>query len=171
MGNTARVFSARMRRRGEYVSEAVNQLGVACGVTIGDTLARLTPIDTGAAKSNWQPSLGGPSLSLQFGAFVEGKYGSTDAANEAAVKKNIRGVFSRRSDNADMYLSNSLPYISRLNESYSTIKRKFPPAQLPPPRYQSGFVQVALARGLARIRNNSMVKNALNYRKPRKVVR
>tara|TARA_Y100000004_G_scaffold192790_2_gene253981 strand:+ start:1633 stop:2106 length:474 start_codon:yes stop_codon:yes gene_type:complete len=157
-----------MRRRGEYVSEAVNQLGVACGVKIGDTLARLTPIDTGAAKSNWQPSLGGPSLSLQFGAFVEGKYGSTDAANEAAVKKNIRGVFSRRKDNEDMYLSNSLRYISRLESSYSSIKRDIPP---PPPRYQSGFVQVALARGLARVRNNSMVKNALNYRKPRKVVR
>lgn len=168
MGNTARVFSARMARRGEYVVEAANNIGVACGVTVGDTLARLTPIDTGAAKSNWTASLGGPSLTSLSGAYVEGTYGSTDGANEAATKQHIRVVFSGRNHNEDMFLSNSLPYISRLAKSYSVIKRKFP---RPPPRYKSGFVQVAIARGVLRIRKNSMIKNALNYRKPRKVVR
>jgi len=171
MGNTARVFSARMTRRGEYVAGALNNLGVVCGVKVGDTLARMTPVDTGAAKSNWNASLGGPSLSLQYGAYVEGEYGSTDAANEAGVKQHVRAVFGGRNHNENMFLSNSLPYISRLDQSYSTIKRKYPPGQLPPPRYKSGFVQVAIARGLARIRKNSMIKNALNYRKPRKVVR
>ena len=171
MGNSARVFSARMVRRSEYVAEALNNLGIVCGVKVGDTLARLTPIDTGDAKSNWHASLGGRSLSLQYGAYAEGKYGSTDAANEAGTKQHVRAVFGGRNNNENMFLSNSLPYISRLNQSYSTIKRKYPPAQLPPPRYKSGFVQVAIERGRLRVRKNNMIKNALNYRKPRKVVR
>lgn len=84
---------------------------------VGDTLRELaldidrrvileTPVDTGAARSNWLASIGAPDMSV-----VEIDVG-------AALQKGAITI-SGAGDYDAVYISNNLPYIQRLNEGWS----------------------------------------------------
>lgn len=90
----------------------------AVALVVDETLVNTTPVDTGRARSNWNPSLNTPD-----GTIVEPDH-----------KKPIAPVAAAYKITDTILISNNLPYIKRLNEGYS----KQAPA---------GFVDAALERG------------------------
>lgn len=136
-------FATRIRRVGPAVEQALNKHGAQVGIIVGKSVVDLTPVDTGDAKSNWRATFNSPARATR-GAFFPGDYGDTDDANTQASIAAIIAKFRTRKKNAPMYLSNGLPYISRLEQSYDQIKRKFKP---PPAKYQSHFAAISVSRG------------------------
>lgn len=101
------------------------------------TLITSTPVDTGAARSNWQVGLGGPvddvREPLATGASATGPAIS-------AAQEEIAGFVE-----GELYISNPLPYIGRLNEGSSS--------QAP-----EGFVEKAIAVAVNAVRETRILK-------------
>ena len=152
-------FAKRMRKIGTTLGKASNALGAQAGIAIGASLIKDTPIDTGAAKSNWQASRINPKTGTRD-AFARGRYGDTELANETAAIAQIIQQFKARKNNQQLFLTNNLDYIGLLESSYhlETVRRKKPK---PPARYTSGFVRVALQKGRETIRNTRLIRQAL----------
>lgn len=121
-------FSKRMRSLGQAVEhnsrDGVKQIARA---TVTTLIAR-TPVDSGQAASNWQVGLGGMQTAPKFG------FTDIPAARALAL-----ATIEQRQAGQNVYISNLLPYIGRLNNGYSS--------QAP-----AGFVENALvvARQVAR---------------------
>lgn len=81
-----------------------------------------TPVDTGRARSNWIPSLNTPDTRTV----------------EPGQKPDAEAAISAYKLADTIYISNSLPYIQRLNEGHS----KQAPA---------GFVDIAVRTGVATV--------------------
>lgn len=91
-----------------------------------------TPVDTGRARNNWIPSVGAPSRKVVqggTGGLMTGE-GMT-AEEEGRVKAVLKSLHALPLGRV-VYLSNSLPYIVRLEHGYS---KKAP----------QGMVRMALA--------------------------
>lgn len=107
-------------------------------------VARNTPVDTGKAKSNWVVSLGSAfgGIRAAFSPFLSrykgGAGGSTaETRNQAGVTWSAASVLAGNKDGQDVYITNNLPYIQRLNEGWS----KQAPA---------GFVEAAIVEATTR---------------------
>lgn len=129
-------FSKRMKQYGQSVehntSDGVKRIA---RVTVIELIDR-TPVDTGQAASNWQVGLG---------AFPPGpKLGFT---NIPAARALALAMIEQRQAGQNVYISNLLPYIGRLNAGYS--------AQAP-----AGFVENALVQARAIARNIRLLENA-----------
>lgn len=136
---TLGVFARRIRKRGRQVEEGVNEIVKKTAIVADRELVLSTPVDTGRARSNWLLSLGGPSTS-EIEAYAQGKGGSSGAANANAAMAQAQAAVRGRRPEQDVYISNNVPYIGRLNDGWS--------AQAP-----AGFVQAAVQRAAAAIRN------------------
>lgn len=132
-------FARRIRERGRQVEEGVNEIVKKTAIVADREVVLSTPVDTGRARSNWLLSLGGPSTS-EIEAYAKGKGGSSGAANANAAMAQAQSAVRGRRPEQDVYISNNLPYIGRLNDGWS--------AQAP-----AGFVQAAVQRAAAAIRN------------------
>lgn len=84
-----------------------------------------TPVDTGRARGNWQPSFGSPATSAT---------NNTDKGGGTTIASGS-GLFARYEFGEKIFLTNNVPYIQRLNEGHS----KQAPA---------GFVQKAIIAGI-----------------------
>lgn len=121
-------FAKRMKSLGQAVEhnsrEGVKQIARA---TVTELIAR-TPVLSGQAASNWQVGLGGRPTTPKFG------YTDIPAARALAL-----ATIEQRQAGQNVYISNLMPYIGRLNDGYSS--------QAP-----AGFVEAALvvARRVAR---------------------
>jgi len=104
----------------EGASRTVRQVTLA----VSQAVIVSTPVDTGRARANWVASLGAP-----FTTTTE----DTDPSGSRQVAIN-NTVISGRQTGQEVYISNNLPYIGRLNEGHS--------AQAP-----AGFVEKAVQRG------------------------
>ena len=105
-----------------------------------------TPVDTGRARSNWLPSLGGsrqgaipPYAPLPQGRDPQ-KFGE-QANAQAAINAARLTVGQRTKPDQDIYLTNNLHYINDLNNGNSV--------QAP-----AGFVQMAVEAAAAAVRQN-----------------
>ena len=128
-------FSKRMRSLGQSVEhnsrEGVKRIARA---TVIELINR-TPVDTGQAASNWQVGLG---------SFPAGpKFGFTDIPAARAL---ALAMIEQRQAGQNVYISNLLPYIGRLNAGYS--------AQAP-----AGFVENALVQARAIARNIRLLED------------
>ena len=150
-----KAFAQKMRKVGSALGQASNTLGSQVGIAIGASLVQDTPIDEGTAKSNWQASRVNPKTGTRD-AFAKGKYGNTEAANEAAAIAQIIRQFKARKNNQQLFLTNNLEYIGELEKAYKPRDDPKPPA-----KYKSGFVLVALQKGRETIRNTRLIKQAL----------
>lgn len=83
----------------------------ALGAIIRQNIALRTPFDTGRAAASWNASLNGPNTRVQPD---EVQFGSRQAAAKAG-EVNLQGI--RLGDS--VHVSNSLPYIRRLNSGWS----------------------------------------------------
>lgn len=80
-----------------------------------DTAAVLTtPIDTGRARGNWVVSIGQPV------EVVKGQPGSPQAGEAEALAQGQSAVASYRLGAGSIFISNSLPYIVKLDEGSSS---------------------------------------------------
>ena len=101
-------FGADMDKwKAKTVNKMNNTVKFVC-FNISNSIILLTPVDTGAAKNNWQASIGSPDRSTDSAADKSG-LGAIKKANDAA-KQAAGNIF---------YLTNSLPYIKRLEEGHS----------------------------------------------------
>lgn len=88
-----------------------------------------TPIDTGWARSNWVPSIG---------SSVDETTGTPENVSQAVQEAGLATVATQYRLPNTVFISNNVPYITRLNEGSS--------AQAP-----AGFVQNAIARAIREV--------------------
>lgn len=89
-----------------------------------------TPVDTGWARANWIPSIGGEPASEPTGSKT-----SVGSA-EAALQGGLGSVLGYKLFNGPVFITNNVPYIIRLNDGSS--------GQAP-----RGFVQAAITAAVA----------------------
>lgn len=145
--NTMRGFSKRIRAIADGVEDNTNKGMRRTVLTVASAVALRTPVDTGRARANWQTHIGGPPPG-EVGAYPKGKAGSTGAAAAAQAIAQAEGVaasYKAEHSGKDVYISNNLPYIGRLNEGSSE--------QAP-----AGFIEAAIMAGLNAIRKMKVVK-------------
>lgn len=86
-----------------------------------------TPVDTGWARANWQPNIGGPARTTS---------GSRESVTSAAQNEGLGALVGwRLASGAKIHITNNVPYIGFLNQGTS----KQAPA---------GFVQAAIRRAV-----------------------
>lgn len=132
-------FVRRINRRAANVRENVEHLRRAVATEMLSTVVRATPVDTGKARSNWKVGIGVPDTDVQDPYSPGMKLGLSESANASAAIAAGNAVIAMSSPDDVLYISNSVPYINRLNDGYS----KQAPA---------GFVERALAAGQSRAR-------------------
>lgn len=89
-------------------------------------VAAKTPVDAGTAKSNWVVSLGSAFTGIRaaFAPFLSRKHGGSggyvgETRNQAGVLWSAAAILKGNKTGQDVYITNNLPYIQRLNEGWS----------------------------------------------------
>lgn len=145
--NTMRGFSKRIRAIADGVEDNTNKGMRRTVLTVASAVALRTPVDTGRARANWQTHIGA-APGGEVAGYPKGKAGSTGAAAAAqaiAQASAVMGGYKAEHSGTDVYISNNLPYIGRLNEGSSE--------QAP-----AGFIEAAIMAGLNAIRKMKVVK-------------
>lgn len=128
-------FARRIFLRAERLDRNVGTLVKKVAVAIDQALVFSTPVATGRARSNWIASLGSPSRDV---------VPPLDSPQQ--VVSQAEAVIQRRGRGQDIYISNNLPYIGRLNEGWS--------AQAP-----AGFVERAIQTGAQAVKGVKLLDN------------
>lgn len=130
-----RQFAERMRELGRRVETNTPRLVRRTALAIDQTVVLGTPVDTGTARSNWQVQINGPVTETREAA-VPGENGSTAGPNaQIAIEEGREVIDTYRGEGQEIYISNPIPYIDRLNDGSS--------AQAP-----AGFVEQAVQTGV-----------------------
>lgn len=111
-------------------SENVHKVVRLVALAADQALVMGTPVDTSRARSNWLVSCGEPRDDT-IEPYVPGKGGSSAAASSQAALEQGKQEIEASPVGATIYISNNLPYITKLNEGWS---RQAP----------SGFVEKAI---------------------------
>lgn len=140
-------FAKRMNRIAVQVEGNVERAVKDCAGAVARSVISNTPVDTGRARSNWLANLDHPTEGL-FPARVPGEKGSTGEENAHAAMVAAEEVIETFGidKNAEIHVSNSLPYIQPLNDGHS---RQAP----------AGFVRIAVMDGLATVKGAKIVKD------------
>lgn len=140
-------FANRIGRIAVRVEGNVERAVKDCAVAVARSVISNTPADTGRARSNWTAEMD-QALGKLLPARVPGERGSTGDANSAAAIDAAEQVIETFDigKNAEIHVSNSLPYIGALNDGHS----KQAPA---------GFVRIAVMEGLATVRGARIVED------------
>lgn len=142
---TMRGFSKRIKAIADGVDKNASTMMRKTVITVASSVALRTPVDTGRARANWQTQIGSAASGVISG-FAAGSKGSTGAAAVAVATNKAVQVMSRYDrSGVDVYISNNLPYIGRLNQGSS----KQAPA---------GFIEAAIQAGQNAIRKSRLVK-------------
>lgn len=128
-----------MTRLAKKVDRAGSDAAVVVGKAIVKYLAYHTPVDTSQALSNWQVSFNGPYAPLIKGGHFTGSAGSTQAASAEETIRRADVIFKNKIPGAQVFISNMLPYIRRLEDGSSLQAR-------------TGFVQQSLLAGRIALR-------------------
>ena len=136
-------FSVRIRDIGKQLPQRVSTLRRKTALVVDRELVMSTAVDTGRARSNWVVQVGQPSRE-ELPPYVPGESGSSSTANAQGAISQARAELSLDPGDKDIYISNNLPYIQRLNTGWS--------AQSP-----AGFVQRAVQLGLQWLRRQRII--------------
>ena len=128
-------FARRIRALARRTEQNVDRLVIDAALVIDQTVVLATPVDTGRARANWRASLRAPITEAT--EEVDPNGGATIQRNENVIRSRQRGQ--------DIYISNNVVYIRRLNEGHS--------AQAP-----AGFVESAINAGITFIRRTRVVR-------------
>lgn len=126
-----------MVARGRSVSVRADELTRKVALAALSTVSTETPVDTGRARSNWIVALGAPRRE------VIDSYGPDQGA-AGAISAGEAVIAGYRGEGQAIYISNNLPYISRLNDGWS--------AQAP-----AGFVETAVRAAVLALGNGTLV--------------
>jgi hypothetical protein len=105
----------------------------AVSVSIVENVAKRTPVDTGAARSNWRTTNAHPTVlkykpyrpypSRWLGYGPGGSFG--EKANWQGAVAQARAALRRRIEDTPVYITNNLPYINALDRGHSPQSRNF----------------------------------------------
>jgi hypothetical protein len=138
-------FARRVRIYGRNVDKNIGRVVREVALVVDRELVLATPVDTGRARSNWIVNLGSAATGSRD-PYTPGEKGSTGEANAQAAIAQGNATIGLRKDGQDIYISNNLPYIGRLNEGSS--------AQAP-----AQFVEQAVQRAVQVVRKARVVSN------------
>ena len=99
-------FKSDINRFKDKVSDRAKFVFYKVCFDMSESIIKQTPVDSGRAKGNWQPTINSPA-SGTTGDLGEVSIGKTGAV---AAKLKLGDTF---------YLVNNLPYIKRLNDGWS----------------------------------------------------
>jgi hypothetical protein len=91
------------------IQQRVNQQVRAVTIGVFSSVIRMTPVDTGRAKGNWQCTIGSPANTILD---IEDPTGTIAEGAMIATTPNQAG--------SKVYLTNNLPYIQKLEYGHST---------------------------------------------------
>lgn len=114
-------FAKRMRQYADNVDNNRSKVVRTIALAADQAIVTATPVDTGAARSNWNVGIDGPDSTVRE-AYSPGENGSTAAENTAqaiAAGKAVIAQFDKKKGHLSIWISNALPYIERLNEGWS----------------------------------------------------
>lgn len=102
-------FKARLNQRAREVQENSNEVVKQVAATVAQVVIYGTPVDTGHARANWLAGIGTEPTNEDPSEDEDG----------TATLIEIEGVLHTRKSEEDIYISNNVPYINRLNDGYS----------------------------------------------------
>lgn len=111
-------FAKNIRQRAVTVERNVNEAVRKVALVVDRELVLSTPVDTGRARSNWLVNVGSPNTD-KIEPYVKGEGGSSATANVQAALAQAESAVQKRKPQQDIYISNNLPYIGKLNEGSS----------------------------------------------------
>ncbi len=100
-------FISRIQRRGTQVGDAAVRVVKAIGDAAGTELVRVTPVDTGLARSNWLASINNRRRAVV----------PPDSAS--ARQASIQAITSRLKTGDTLFIANNVDYIAILNTGSS----------------------------------------------------
>ncbi len=107
-----------LNKKAKQIEKAASDLAVGTALTIVGDLAIKTPVDTSKAISNWQVDLDKePGDTIQ--PHYPGSDGSTFSASAGETLAKAKVILKNKKAGNDIFITNNLPYIRRLNEGYS----------------------------------------------------
>ena len=112
-----------------FVDDSIKKLSLDIVAILVSPSPAGTPVDTGWARSNWIPSLGTP---------VTSPHGSKLSVSGSAQQAGTAKLLTYTRAKGTIFISNSVPYIGRLNAGSST-------------KSPSGFVQKAIIRAISEL--------------------
>lgn len=138
-------FARRIRSIGQGVEKNADNLVKQTALVADQVVVLSTPVDTGRARSNWIASIGLPATEEREPYAPGEKLGRGEGANaQAAIAQAQAEILTRRMGQ-DIYISNNLPYIGRLDEGSS--------AQAP-----ANFVAKAIQAAISAVRRTKLVR-------------
>jgi hypothetical protein len=130
-------FSKRMGLLGTKVAKNADKVVRKVAMAVDRTVVIATPVDTGRARANWIAALDAAPVTATED---KDKSGSKAVSQAAGVVAGYDG-----DKNAEVHITNNLPYIGRLNEGSSF--------QAP-----ANFVQTAVKRGVAAVKGAKLLE-------------
>lgn len=138
-------FARRIRAIGKGVEDNSNDLVKQVALVADQVVVVSTPVDTGRARSNWIASLGLPATQ-EIEPYAPGEgLGRGEGANAQAAIAQAQSEILTRRQGQDIYISNNLPYIEKLNDGSS--------AQAP-----ANFVAKAIQAAVSAVRRTKLVR-------------
>lgn len=144
-----------LKRYGRIIEAGVNNLKRDVSLAVLNSVVEETPVDTGKARSNWQVGLNSndaaprgpyaPIPSQYRPPYQPGPQRSERSNLQAAIAAG-QGTISGANLKQAIYISNSLPYIGRLDDGYSK-------------QTDAGFVSRAVQAGVSVAKNYKVLKN------------
>lgn len=103
---------------GVDIEDALAEDRTRIALNLMSLVVQKTPVDTGRARSAWNLTYDAP-VDFEGAEFGQGGSGAGQAAN-AAIARNSAALATRASRPFEtVYISNSLPYIQRLEDGHS----------------------------------------------------
>lgn len=137
-------FAHRIDEIAFNVPKNANKMVRAVALSVDKYVVLATPVDTGRARSNWQVSLNN-AIMTQREPYSHGKDGSTVGPNTSAALQQCADTVAQRKDGEDVYITNNLDYITKLNDGWS---RQAP----------AGFVQASVIVGVRAARRIKIIE-------------
>lgn len=147
MANDLNRLSRKMRGHAAQVLAGASDMTRRVALAIDQNVVLATPVDVGRARANWVMEVGAQPPTGIREPYAPGSKGSTGGQNaQAAIAQAMREVNNYKDESQFIFITNNLEYIGKLNEGSSP--------QAPP-----GFVQSAIARGVAVAKNYKVIRS------------
>lgn len=105
-------WSIDLAKYAEKAADDVKEVRNTFAFMLFGSCVRKTPVDTGRARGNWQISVGQPAQEID-------RLDSKKKGSEPAFSKVEKTKMDKADGDEDIYISNNLPYIGKLEYGYS----------------------------------------------------
>jgi hypothetical protein len=107
MALSLRQFALKIRKTAKNIPERADQITRQVALAADRQVVLSTPVDTGRARGNWQPSLGAPAE------------GTLELGQARANPESTVGAYVGGRPTSVIFITNNLPYIVPLNNGSS----------------------------------------------------